>query len=283
MPPERPSSSIGTTCVGRGRARAAPRARSARRIAPVVRQLGPEQLERDPLAARRPAPRRRARRRPRRAAPRAVAADDRPARELAHGLDYPPAMTRASACSGRSRRWSTESPLRSRAASRGRCSPACCSTPGRVVSVDDARRRALGRRRPRARRRSSRSTSRSCARRSARTRSRRGRPATACRRRAPTSRASSSSPRPRGARRTPRARAELLREALALWRGPALAEFRDEPFAEAAERRARRAAPARDSRSGSTPSSSSASTRGSSPSSRRWSGRSRCASGRGAS
>src|SRR5439155_16737124 len=32
-------------------------------------------------------------------------------------------------------------------------------------------------------------------------------------------------------------RAELLREALSLWRGPALAEFRDEPFAEAAARR----------------------------------------------
>src|SRR5437588_534023 len=32
-------------------------------------------------------------------------------------------------------------------------------------------------------------------------------------------------------------RAELLREALSLWRGPALAEFRDEPFARAAARR----------------------------------------------
>jgi DNA-binding SARP family transcriptional activator len=36
----------------------------------------------------------------------------------------------------------------------------------------------------------------------------------------------------------PERRAALLVEALALWRGPALAEFRDEPFAEAAARRA---------------------------------------------
>ena len=35
----------------------------------------------------------------------------------------------------------------------------------------------------------------------------------------------------------PGRRAELLREALSLWRGPALAEFRDEPFADAAARR----------------------------------------------
>ncbi|HEY2940460.1 MAG TPA: AfsR/SARP family transcriptional regulator [Gaiellaceae bacterium] len=35
----------------------------------------------------------------------------------------------------------------------------------------------------------------------------------------------------------PSRRAELLREALSLWRGPALAEFRDEPFARAASRR----------------------------------------------
>ncbi|HEY6836791.1 MAG TPA: BTAD domain-containing putative transcriptional regulator [Gaiellaceae bacterium] len=35
----------------------------------------------------------------------------------------------------------------------------------------------------------------------------------------------------------PRRRAALLREALGLWRGPALAEFHDEPFAEAAARR----------------------------------------------
>ncbi|MGZ4380660.1 MAG: BTAD domain-containing putative transcriptional regulator [Gaiellaceae bacterium] len=35
----------------------------------------------------------------------------------------------------------------------------------------------------------------------------------------------------------PARRAELLRQALDLWRGPGLAEFRDEPFAEAAERR----------------------------------------------
>jgi len=40
----------------------------------------------------------------------------------------------------------------------------------------------------------------------------------------------------RGARE-PARRAELLREALGLWRGPALAEFRQEPFAEAAARR----------------------------------------------
>src|SRR5439155_17353881 len=40
----------------------------------------------------------------------------------------------------------------------------------------------------------------------------------------------------RGARE-PGRRAELLREALELWRGPALAEFRDEPFSEAAARR----------------------------------------------
>jgi DNA-binding SARP family transcriptional activator len=37
--------------------------------------------------------------------------------------------------------------------------------------------------------------------------------------------------------REPTRRAALLREALALWRGPALAEFRDEPFADAAARR----------------------------------------------
>jgi DNA-binding SARP family transcriptional activator len=37
--------------------------------------------------------------------------------------------------------------------------------------------------------------------------------------------------------REPARRAELLREALELWRGPALAEFDDEPFAEAAARR----------------------------------------------
>src|ERR671935_3030618 len=35
----------------------------------------------------------------------------------------------------------------------------------------------------------------------------------------------------------PARKAALLREALSLWRGPALAEFRDEPFAEAAARR----------------------------------------------
>jgi DNA-binding SARP family transcriptional activator len=35
----------------------------------------------------------------------------------------------------------------------------------------------------------------------------------------------------------PSRRAELLREALSLWRGPALAEFREEPFAQAASRR----------------------------------------------
>jgi DNA-binding SARP family transcriptional activator len=35
----------------------------------------------------------------------------------------------------------------------------------------------------------------------------------------------------------PARRAELLREALSLWGGPALAEFRDEPFAQAASRR----------------------------------------------
>ncbi len=35
----------------------------------------------------------------------------------------------------------------------------------------------------------------------------------------------------------PTRRVELLREALALWRGPALAEFRTEPFADAAGRR----------------------------------------------
>ena len=35
----------------------------------------------------------------------------------------------------------------------------------------------------------------------------------------------------------PAHKAALMREALALWRGPALAEFRDEPFAEAAARR----------------------------------------------
>jgi DNA-binding SARP family transcriptional activator len=35
----------------------------------------------------------------------------------------------------------------------------------------------------------------------------------------------------------PSGRAELLREALSLWRGPALAEFRDEPFAQTASRR----------------------------------------------
>jgi DNA-binding SARP family transcriptional activator len=40
----------------------------------------------------------------------------------------------------------------------------------------------------------------------------------------------------RGARDAAR-RAELLREALTLWRGPALAEFADEPFAETAARR----------------------------------------------
>jgi DNA-binding SARP family transcriptional activator len=39
------------------------------------------------------------------------------------------------------------------------------------------------------------------------------------------------------AAREPAGRAELLRDALELWRGPALAEFRDEPFAEAASRR----------------------------------------------
>src|SRR5918912_260572 len=32
-------------------------------------------------------------------------------------------------------------------------------------------------------------------------------------------------------------RAQLLRDALSLWRGPALAEFREEPFARAAARR----------------------------------------------
>jgi DNA-binding SARP family transcriptional activator len=37
--------------------------------------------------------------------------------------------------------------------------------------------------------------------------------------------------------REPARRAQLLRDALALWRGPALAEFRDEPFADAAARR----------------------------------------------
>jgi DNA-binding SARP family transcriptional activator len=37
--------------------------------------------------------------------------------------------------------------------------------------------------------------------------------------------------------REPVRRAQLLRGALALWRGPALAEFRDEPFADAAARR----------------------------------------------
>src|SRR5204863_6438792 len=37
--------------------------------------------------------------------------------------------------------------------------------------------------------------------------------------------------------REPARRAELLREALELWRGPALAEFQEEPFAEAAARR----------------------------------------------
>jgi len=37
--------------------------------------------------------------------------------------------------------------------------------------------------------------------------------------------------------REPARRAALLREALELWRGPALAEFRDEPFADAAARR----------------------------------------------
>src|SRR5581483_8920045 len=36
---------------------------------------------------------------------------------------------------------------------------------------------------------------------------------------------------------SPERRAELLRDALALWRGPALAEFRQEPFAAAAARR----------------------------------------------
>jgi len=40
-----------------------------------------------------------------------------------------------------------------------------------------------------------------------------------------------------GTASSPEGRAELLREALALWRGPALAEFRQEPFAAAAARR----------------------------------------------
>ena len=129
------------------------------------------------------------------------------------------------------------------AASRGRCSPACCSTPA-ASSRPSARRRALGRaRRRRARRRCCRRTSRRCARRSARTRSRRARPATSLRGRGVGPRAVRGADRTRARREPDAARAgRLLREALALWRGEPLAEFRREPFAAAGGRAARRAA-----------------------------------------
>ena len=112
-----------------------------------------------------------------------------------------------------------------------------------------ARRRPVGRGRARSRRsRWSTSTSRGCARRCPRARCRRARPATrsrstpsaldlgassACARRAAR----------RSTRATPATAAARLREALALWRGPALAEF-SEPFARV-EAAASRGAPAR--------------------------------------
>ena len=61
-------------------------------------------------------------------------------------------------------------------------------------------------------------------------------------------------------RRAAASAAEALREALALWRGPALADFAYEPFAQAEIGAARGAAAASRSRSGSTPTSRSGGT-----------------------
>ena len=73
------------------------------------------------------------------------------------------------------------------------------------------------------------------------------------------------------------AAATTLRDALALWRGPALADFAYEQWAQA-EAAASRSSAGAPSRSGSRPSSRSGATPTSSASSRRWSPRSRCAS-----
>ena len=75
---------------------------------------------------------------------------------------------------------------------------------------------------------------------------------------------------------------ERLREALALWRGPALADFAYERFARPRSRGSRRSGWRRSS-CGSTPTSRSAATPSWSGSSRRWSPSTRCASGCAAS
>ena len=81
----------------------------------------------------------------------------------------------------------------------------------------------------------------------------------------------------------PERAARKLREALALWRGPPLADLAYEPFAQAEIARLRGAAARRARGSASTPTWPPAATRSSSASSRRWSPSTRCASGCGRS
>ena len=103
-----------------------------------------------------------------------------------------------------------------------------------VVSADRLIDELWGGRRRRPRARSSRSTCPGCARSSATAGWSPAPPATCCASTAPSSisRASSSSS-PRQGRADPRSAAQKLRRALALWRGPPLAELAYEPFAQA--------------------------------------------------
>ena len=161
------------------------------------------------------------------------------------------------ASSARSRPSGTARPSHSAGRSRARSSR--CSRSSRDASSPStgSSRRSGPANRPRRPRTPSRSTSRSSARRSAPS-SRRARRAT-CSSSSPsasTSTASRASRRRGGLRSraaTPPAAEVALREALALWRGPALADFLYEPFAQTRDRAARGAAHRRRSRSGSRP------------------------------
>ena len=105
---------------------------------------------------------------------------------------------------------------------------------GRVVSTERLIDELWGQAPPATVAKSSRSTSPGCASRSATTGSSPARPAICCRSTASSSTSpasSGSSPRRRGGPAT--AAGEKLREALALWRGPPLADLAYEPFAQA--------------------------------------------------